>query len=343
MVTIKDVAARSGVSKATVSRVLNNYPVSPKTYARVMQAIKELNYQPNVQARALSLKRSHIVGLIAPDLQGIFYGPIILGIEEVLRKNGFNLIVSRSQPDSREFSLAKMLKERRVDGLIIATPREIGEKAILALKKDNFPVVLIDGNVGPAINSVEINSYNGAFAACEHLIKLGHKRIGVISGPLKYKEVQDRIKGYRDALEKHGLPFDKKLVKQGDYMFDSGLQQMENLLQLDQFPTAVFAMSDLMAIGAMQSIFRKGLQVPKDIAVVGFDDSEVAKMVLPRLTSVRQPINEMGAVAARKMVAILKGDEKEVTHIKLETTLVIRESCGAGGTKNAKSAVSRIK
>jgi len=339
MVTIKDVAERSKVSKATVSRVLNNYPVSPKTYARVMQAIKELNYQPNAQARGLSLKRSHIVGLIAPDLQGIFYGPIILGIEEVLRNNGFNLIVSRSQPNSKEFSLAKMLKERKADGLIISTPREIGEKAVLALKKDDFPIVLIDGNVGPAINSVEINSYNGAFAACEHLIKLGHKRIGVISGPLEYKEVQDRIDGYKDALEKHGLPFDKKLLKQGDYLFAGGFQQMENLFQLDQLPTAVFAMSDLMAAGAMQSIFRKGLVIPRDMAVVGFDDSEAAKMVFPHLTSVRQPISEMGAVAARKMVAVLKGDEKEVTHIKLETTLVIRESCGAGGAKNAKLVV----
>lgn len=327
MATINEVAKRAGVSKATVSRVLNNRPVSAETYAKVMKAIRALNYQPNAQARGLSLQQAKIIGLIAPELLGDFYGPVIQGIEEVLQKNDFNLIVSRAQ--SKEYRLAKMLKEKKVDGLIIATPRRIGEKAILALKKDNFPVVVLDGNVGEQVNSVEVDSYQGAFQATEHLIKLGHTRIGVISSPYRFKESRDRLRGYQDALRHYGLTYDHGLVREGDYTLASGEREMEQLLPLEARPTAVLAFNDSMAIGAIHGLFKKGLSVPKDMAVVGFDDSYVAKSFYPPLTTVRQPIKEMGAVAARKMLAILSGEETAITHIILQTSLVVRASCGA--------------
>lgn len=328
MATINEVAKLAGVSKATVSRVLNKRPVNEETRRKVMNAIRELNYQPNAQARGLSLRQARIIGLIAPDFQGVFYGPVVMGIEQVLQRNDFNLIVSRVQ--SKEYQLAKMLKEKKVDGLIIATPRRIGEKAILALKKDNFPIVVIDGNVGEQVSSVEINSYLGAFQATEHLIKLGHTRIGVISGPSSYKEIQERLLGYKDALQKYNLPFEQELVSEGgDYLLASGEREMAGLLALPSPPTAVFAFSDLMAIGAIHCLLKKGLSVPKDMAVVGFDDSFVAQTFYPPLTTVRQPMLEMGVVAARKMLAMLSGEETEVTHVVLQTSLVVRASCGA--------------
>lgn len=326
MATINEVAKLAGVSKATVSRVLNNRPVSSETYFKVMKAIKELKYQPNAQARGLSLRQAKVIGLIAPDLQGVFYGPIIMGIEQVLQNNDFNLIVSRAQ--SKEYRLAKMLKEKKVDGLIIATPRRIGEKGILALKKDNFPVVVIDGNVGEQVSSVEIDSYQGAFQATEHLIKLGHTRIGVISSPSKFKESQERLLGYKNALKQNAIPFDQELIREGDYMLASGEREMDKLLALAPRPTAVFAFSDLMAIGAIHCLFKKGFSVPKDMAVIGFDDSFAAETFYPPLTTVRQPIMEMGVIAARKILAILSGEETETTHVILRTSLVVRASCG---------------
>ncbi|NLY92185.1 MAG: LacI family transcriptional regulator [Firmicutes bacterium] len=327
MATINEVAKLAGVSKATVSRVLNNRPVSSETYAKVMKAIRELKYQPNAQARSLSLRRAKVIGLIAPDLQGVFHGPIIMGVEQVLQNNDFNLIVSRVQ--SKEYRLAKMLKEKKVDGLIITTPRQIGEKAILALKRDNFPVVVIDGNVGKQVSSVEIDNYQGAFQATEHLIKLGHTRIAVISSPPSFRESQERLLGYQDALKQYNLPFDSTMVREGDYLLPSGEREMEKLLALPSPPTAVFAFSDLMAIGAIHCLFKKGFSVPKDMAVIGFDDSIVAQSFYPPLTTVRQPIMEMGVVAARKMLAILSGEEVEPTHVILQTSLVVRASCGA--------------
>ena len=161
-----------------------------------------------------------------------------MGIEEVLQKNDYNLIVSRAR--SKEFRLAKMLKEKKVDGLIIATPRRIGEKGILALKRDNFPVVVIDGNVGEQVCSVEVDSYQGAFQATEHLIKLGHSRIGVISSPYAFKESRDRLRGYQEALKQYGLLYDHQLVREGDYTMASGEQEINQLLQLEPRPTAVF-------------------------------------------------------------------------------------------------------
>lgn len=328
MATINEVAKLAGVSKATVSRVLNNRPVSSETHAKVMKAIRELKYQPNAQARGLSLRQVKIIGLIAPDLRGGFYGPIILGIEEVLQKNDFNLIVSRAQ--SKEYRLAKMLKEKKVDGLIIATPRRIGEQGILALKKDNFPVVVIDGNVGEQVSSVEVDSRQGAYQATEHLIKLGHTRIGVISSPYSFKESRDRLRGYQDALKQYGLTYDHALVREGNYSMASGEREIEQLLVLEPRPTAIVAFNDEMAIGAIHGLFKKGFSVPRDMAVIGFDDSEIAQTFYPPLTTVRQPIKEMGAVAARKMLAILSGEETAVTHVILQTSLVVRASCGAG-------------
>lgn len=325
MVTINEVAELAKVSKATVSRVLNNRPVSPKTYAKVQASIKQLNYQPNAQARGLSLKRTKVVGIILPDIQGPYYSPLIAGIEEVLRKNNYSLIVSRFQ--EQEYPLAQMLKERKADGLIIVSPRHIGEKSVLALKNDHFSVVVMDGNVGPRVSSVEVDSYSGAFEATEYLINLGHRRIGVITGPNQFKEVQDRLKGYQKALEQQNIPFESRLIREGDYLLGSGIREMNVFLKMDARPTAIFAFNDFMAAGAIQSIFKAGLTVPGDISVVGFDDSFLSEITHPQLTSVRQPLVDMGTIAAWRMLEMLADEERDVSHTKLETQLVIRESC----------------
>lgn len=327
MATISDVAFEAKVSKATVSRVLNNYDeVSEEMRARVLRAMRKLNFQPNAQARSLSLKRSNLIGVIVPEIRRPFYGEIVDGIEETLSNAGYHLVVcSTHNRPGNELSTARLLRERRVDGLLVVTPREYDPGVWHDLLAESFPLTMIDGGVPAEISSVVVDNYEGSLAATRHLIRLGHRRIAILTG-LDTPECRERVRGYRDALAEAAIAFDPALLVQGDYLEASGALAMERLLALPERPTAVFATSDLMAIGALQTLRRSGLNVPAQMSLVGFDDIEPARWVSPSLTTVRQPLRQMGEIGARKLLKILSGEEPEVTRIVLRCELIGRES-----------------
>ena len=330
MTTIMEVARAAGVSKSTVSRVLNGVPVSEEARRRVEAAINALNFNPNAQARGLSLRRNHLVGVVVPEIARIFYGEVLEGIESAVAETGFDMIVcSTRNRRGRELSLTKLLWSKRVDGLVLVTPREFSPRRLRVLEGE-IPVVLVDG-VSDSFSSISVDNFAGGFIATEHLLKLGHRRIGLILGPLT-KESQERLRGYRSALEKYGCPFSPELIRTGDYLFTSGRRAMEELLALSERPTAVFATSDLMAIGALKAAETHGVRIPEEMALVGFDDIEAAQWTSPTLTTVRQPLRQLGEIGGRTIVKAIMG-KSEQTRISLGCTLVIRESCGASGRR----------
>lgn len=328
MPTISDVAREAQVSKATVSRVLNNYEVSPELKGKVVRAMRKLDFQPNAQARSLSLKRSNLIGVIVPEIRRPFYGEIVAGIEETLAGAGYHLVLCSTQNrPGHEVNIARLLRERRVDGLLVVTPREYDPEIWRGLEARNFPLTMIDGSVSPGVSTVMVDNYEGSLAAARHLVELGHRRVAFIAGQ-DTPECRERLRGYREALTGAGLPFDPQLAVSGDYLEASGAAAMARLLELEERPTAVFATSDLMAIGALQTLRRAGLSVPEDISLVGFDDIEPSRWISPALTTVRQPLRQMGEIGARKILKVLSGEEPDVTRIVLHCDLIIRESSG---------------
>ncbi|MGQ9778671.1 MAG: LacI family DNA-binding transcriptional regulator [Bacillota bacterium] len=326
MTTIMEVARAAGVSKSTVSRVLNGVPVSEETRRRVEAAIEALNFKPNAQARGLSLRRSHLVGVVVPEIARIFYGEVLEGIESALAETGFEMIVcSTRNRQGRELSLTRLLWSKRVDGLILVTPREFSPRALKALKGE-IPVVLVDGT-SDSFSSISVDNFAGGFMATEHLLRLGHRRIGLILGP-DTQESHQRLRGYKKALEEYHCRFSPELVRSGDYLFASGFAAMEELLALPERPTAVFATSDLMAIGALKAAEAHGIKIPEELALVGFDDIEAARWTSPALTTIRQPLRQLGEMGGRTVIKAIAGKEDQ-TKITLGCTLVVRESCGA--------------
>lgn len=326
---MKEVAERAGVAKSTVSRVLNGASASLETKRRVEAVVKQLNFRPNAQARGLSLRRSHLIGVVVPEIARPFYGEILAGIESALAAEGYDMVLcSTNNSKGRELILTKLLGGKRVDGLIVVTPRDISSGRIKQLQNDrDFPVVLVDGS-SARYSSVSVDSFAGAYAATEHLLRLGHRRVGLIAG-LETEECRERVRGYTEALKKFGCPFDRDLLRPGDYLFESGGRAMAELLSLPEPPTAVFAASDLMAIGALKTLEGRGLAVPGDIALVGFDDIEAARWTTPTLTTVRQPMRRLGELGGAKIIRLVTGREPELTRTQLGCELVIRESCGA--------------
>ena len=326
MATIVEVARRAGVSKSTVSRVLNGVPVSAGARLNVETAIKQLNYKPDAQARGLSLRRTNLVGVVVPEIACLFYGEILEGIATSLSETGFEMVLCTTENRrGRELALTTLLWSKRVDGLILVTPRELRHKRLQEIR-GRLPIVMVDG-AADGFNSITVDNFNGGFMATEHLLGLGHTRIGVITGP-DTKECQDRLRGYQEALAKHGCRYDGGLIRSGDYFFESGRRAMEELLRLDRPPTAVFAASDLMAIGALKVLEERGIAVPNEISVVGFDGLEAGRWTTPTLTTVSQPLRQLGTLGGSRIVELIADREPVVTRIKLDCELVVRRSSG---------------
>lgn len=326
--TIYEVADRAGVSIATVSRVLNDGPVSGGTRERVWRAIGELGYVPNSLARGLSQRRTGTLGLILPGIAGEFWIDIIAGAEEEAAKHGYYLIVSASWEEAERASSLRMIMEGRVDGLILIAP-ELEEEQLLGFAGQGFPLVLINRRVqANGVRSLIVNNLQGAYRVVSHLVEEhGKRRIGFIAGPEGNIDSIERFRGYRKALEEGGLSYDPRLVARGDFRYESGAWAMEKLL--GEEPEAVFAANDEMAIAAMEFLLSRGIAVPGEVAVVGFDDIRLARYIQPPLTTVRFPRREMGTRAVESLMELisaegLRGAGEEL----LETELVVRSSCG---------------
>ncbi len=332
--TIKDVARLAGVSRSTVSRVSNGKgEVDPETQTRVWKAIKELNYHPNTSARALVRQRSDTIGVMVADVTNPFYEMIIKGSEAAANAAGLNVTFYSSYEDlagHRQIILSA-LEGSKVDGLVVVGSHLGDKPTLLEMASRGLAISLIERNFAdPAIPCVVSDNKGGARLAVEHLLSLGHKRIGFITGNLHYQTAIDRLDGYKETLSHHGIPIEDELIAFGDFQHRSGYEAMRQLLALPRRPTAVFASNDMMAIGAIQAAGEAGLNVPSDVAVVGYDDITFASMVYPQLTTIRQPLYEMGSLAAQGLIERLrKGRNAEPFKKFLSVELVVRKSCGA--------------
>lgn len=337
----QDVAKRAGVSRTTVSFVLNDVPgvkISAETRQRVLQAARELDYYPTAAARSLASGKTHRIGLVLGVGQerlaaDAFLPTFLQGVTASVHQRGYLLVLQLAEDVPSHEAYARLIREQQVDGLILSGPR-LDDPLLPQLQEERFPLILHGRLSGFDIPQVDVDNHAGGFQATSHLISLGHRRIAFISNaPLSYSGAQERFRGYNDALVDHNLPLDGSLVRTAAFLPETGREAMEELLNLPERPTAVFVASDVVALGAMGAIRAAGLRIPDDIAVVGFDDIFLAAHSTPPLTTVRVPAYGLGWTSADVLISLIE-DEDEVSSILLETELVIRESCGADRTRD---------
>ncbi|WP_322816071.1 LacI family DNA-binding transcriptional regulator [Chloroflexus sp.] len=333
-ITLDEIARRAGVSRSTASRVLNNHPhVNPAVRERVWQAIRETDYQPNHPARSLASRRSQVIGIIIPQsIHTLFADPyfplLIEGIAYVCNAREFSimlgLVTNTTGNPYRHIGRRGFL-----DGAIVASAIE-DEFLAQWLQQETLPVVSV-GHISshPVIPYVDVDNRHGARMMVDHLLRRGYRRIATITGPMNIVAGRDRYAGYCEGLAAAGLPVQPELVVEGNFSEQSGFAAMQMLLQLDPLPDAVFAASDMMALGAFKALRAADLVVPRDIALTGFDDIPLAAAMTPALTTVRQPINELGQTAARLLLdhLIIASSEPTPQRVILPTELIIRESC----------------
>lgn len=330
-VTIKEVAAAAGISFGTVSRVINNdVHVKAETRERVLQEMERLGYVVNRQARSLAGGKSNMIGVLAPDLGTGYIGEIIRGIDAELSLASYDMMLfTTHRAATKEANYVANLAKGMVDGLLLVLPRNPSDY-IRILTRREFPFVLIDhqGNGDPC-PAVGATNWQGAYNATEYLIKLGHTRIGFITGSLDLGAAMDRLNGYKSALRANHVPFSEALVYEGTFFQPDGFAGASALLDLPEPPSAIFASNDVMAMGAMDAVRNRGLSIPDDISILGFDDIPQAELVRPALTTVRQPLEKMGRIATQMLLDKLKNPDKTTNRIELPTELIVRSSTSA--------------
>ncbi|MDX1994708.1 MAG: LacI family DNA-binding transcriptional regulator [bacterium] len=327
--TIMDVARESGVSYATVSRALNGYEfVKPSTREKVLLAAEKLGYVPNNQARSLAGGRSNLIGILAPALDNGYIAEIIRGIDEELAKSSYNLILyTTHRHHGKESNYVASIVNGVADGLLLIVPL-IPTTYLDALRHQNFPHVLIDqSDFAEKSGVVNATNWQGAYDATQYLLQLGHQRIGFIGGMAELSSAIERLNGYRTALEDAQLPSLDELITVGDFTEAGGYAATQKLLNVPHRPTAIFASNDLSAFGAMEAIRQHGLRIPDDISVVGFDDIPQASIAHPKLTTVRQPLEQMGRVAVKMLLEQIEDQSRPPRRVTLATRLIVRDSC----------------
>jgi LacI family transcriptional regulator len=332
-VTIFDVASEAGVSYSTVSRVISDDPrIKDETKQKVRQAMERLGYVANYHARKLAGGRSAVVGVMAPDFGGgnSYLAEILQGIDAELGLASYDLVLyTAHRQEAKEAGYISQVLGGLADGVLLILPRFL-ETYLPALVKRRFPFALIDRQANNGrFPSVGASNWQGAFQATEYLIRLGHTRIGFITGWTDMDSAGQRLAGYQAALSAHHLAFDPALVIEGKFTQPDGYNGSASLLDLPQPPTAIFAANDMMGIGAMDAIRDRGLKVPEDVSVLGFDDIPQARFARPELTTVRQPLEQMGRVGAQILLDLMKNPGGAYHNIELPTELVIRDSCQA--------------
>jgi LacI family transcriptional regulator len=328
--TIAEIAAKAGVSIPTVSRVLNNRPdVAPETRRRVEQVIKESGFTRNRTKNALGKEGSGIVDLLVTDLANLYSVEIVRGVEEVLERTDRRLALAASCSSAqREQRWLSKIVNGVTDGAILVLAH--GQSRHLdTLRRHKIPFVVVDhrGELGSDVPSVGATNWLGGRMATEHLLALGHRRIAIISGDATLRCSLDRIAGYRVALQDAGIAVDPALIRPGAFIQQTGYEQTCALLNLPEPPTAIFAGSDTQAMGVYSALRAHGLSVPGDMSIVGFDDLSIASIVTPPLTTVRQPLMEMGRVATTMLLRLIAGEPLDSIRVELTTTLIVRESC----------------
>ncbi|MBI5305416.1 MAG: LacI family DNA-binding transcriptional regulator [Chloroflexi bacterium] len=328
MASIKDVASKSGVSVATVSRVLNNNPrVKPHLRERILQTIDQLGYQPSGIARNMRSQSVRVIGLVISDIQNPFFTALVRAVEDVAYENQYTVLLCNSDENLQKEQLyIDVLSRERVAGVIIV-PTGKNCSPLLNLR---MPVVMVDRTVpGIITDSVVLDNVAGAYAATKHLIELGHQRIGLVGAPLGVSVGVERRKGYEKALRAHKLRVDEALIRAGDFKEQGGYEATLALLELAPRPTAIFAVNNLMTMGAFQAIAEKKLRIPQDISVIGFDDMPWLTLLTPPLTAVRQPTYEIGAQAAQLLFARMQNTALPTQTRVFKPELIVRGSTAA--------------
>ncbi|MDR7071834.1 LacI family DNA-binding transcriptional regulator [Fictibacillus barbaricus] len=327
--TIKDVAKYANVSIATVSRIVNGLPgYTEDTKKKVQEAIEALGYQPNAIARGLINKRTQTIGVLFPEVSGMLSSEVLEGVENAAHDGGFSVIVcNTTSSGKRTVKYLRLLQEKRVDGIIFAS-ENVKEEYYKIFQEMQVPVVLVSTASQFNLPFVRVDDYEGAFRATEYLIQKGHKQIGMIGGSFEDPIAGvPRMKGFQDALEKHGLDFtDQQMTSNEGYRFQNGKESLPLLLDKLPLMTAVFAASDEMAIGAMAAAHQLGIRVPEELSIIGYDNLKIAEMCYPALTTVSQPLKEMGQSAGEILVKLIKGKEKEAESRYMPFTIVERQS-----------------
>jgi LacI family transcriptional regulator len=329
--TIRDVARHAQVSVATVSAVLNESKyVSPPLVERVRRSAEELGYRPNGLARSLKRQRTQMLGLILSDITNPFFTTMVRAVEDTARLRGYTLLLGNTDEESaKEEAYVELLRSRQIDGLILVA--SAGEHAYIPdLLARGLPIVCVDRSlVALGVDSVLTDNVAGAYQAVAHLLGLGHTRIGIVTGIPKITSTDQRLAGYEQAHAERGLPIDPALIYPSDSTIAGGERGAAALLALPERPTALFTTNNQMTIGALRAIHARGLRCPEDIALVGFDDFEWADVFRPRLTTVRQPVYELGRAVARLLIKRIEGQRTGAAReIVLPPTLIVRESCG---------------
>jgi len=332
-VTSFDVAKEAGVSRSTVSFVLNkvtSVSINETTRQRVLEAAKRLNYHPDASGRKLVSGKSSTIGLVlqqSPEqvFADAFLLRVMLGIEQAVSQCGYHVLLKPFDPRNAT-GYFQLVSENLVDGIILSGPRQ-DDTEITKFSENGFPIILMGQLDGVDLPFVDINAVEGAATATRHLLQMGHRRIGLITNAsLQYTSAQQRRQGYVDALRGAGIPIEEDLILEGAYTSESGYEAMQRMLTLSNLPTAVFIASDVVAFGAMKAIRHSGKRIPDDIAVVGFDDVPVAAYVDPPLTTIRLPAFKLGWKAGEQLTKLLLGKPLEQRGLLLDIELVVRES-----------------
>jgi LacI family transcriptional regulator len=330
--SLKDVARYTGLSISTISRVLSNKSyVKEHTREKVLEAVRLLNYSPNIMAQSLKKGRSNTIALFIPSIQNLIYPDLTRGVEDTARKNGYTVILCNTDENvEMEKSYINTLRPRLTDGFIIASMMPHSTH-IAQLRKENFPLVLALRAYDESIDAVIIDNKQAAYNAVKYLIERGHRKIAIALGNTELTLYSDRFRGYRQALEEKNVPFDENLVMRERYNIGSFYHLARAMLEKGIIPDSVFATTDARAITIMRAIYDSGYRIPEDISILGFDNVEIASIVEPPLSTVSQPLYEIGVLAAQKLIYQIQYKEKHGVLDNpmidmVETKLLVRKS-----------------
>lgn len=329
-ITINDIAEMTNLSKATISRVLNDKPdVSEQARKKVMDVITEHNYNPNSVARGLALKKTHTIGLILPDITNPFFPELARGVENKAKEYGYSVILSDINNDNSELpTTVTILRNKQVDGIVIVQWSNVfSEEIEEVLNHDAFPIVAIDRDDDTSY--VSFDNEASSRMAVSYLIKHGHKRIAHITGDLKTLSGINRLKGYRSSLVEHDIAFDDSLVYEGTYIQQTGYNGLHQIMESKKRPTAIFAANDMIAIGIYDAAAEMGIRIPEDLSVIGHDDISFASILRPKLTTVVVPRYELGVSCMEVLFTMMNRRNSEPKTYRLEPKLAIRDSVKA--------------
>jgi DNA-binding LacI/PurR family transcriptional regulator len=339
--TIKDVARAAGVAASTVSRYLNGQlRVSPATEARVLEAVSELGYVPNAAARNLARRRSGVIGFVVPEISNPYFGAIADYVVEAVERHGrLVLLCSHRSQSVKQSSYIDLLASGAIDGMLYLGSFRSNERLAVAIA-DGLPVVVLDEPIAglPPVHTVVMDDYAGGYQATSYLVALGHRRIAFVSGPAELGSVQERYRGYCDALRKGGIETEEQVNLAGQFTEQFGMSALPHLLSPAQPPTAAFVASDYIALGLMSAAEAHGIRVPDDLSVVGFDDIRFSQYVQPRLSTIRSPLERLAHVGVELLFERLADPDAPARTEVLPVELVIRESASAPVMAPAKLA-----